>query len=113
MQVAQSAGAAVTEVGIGSVLLMSIVPALLGGLLLWLAARRSVRAWHAVGWLGLALGLLTLPMPVTVMASTATTATPATMHVVAGVVWFAAVRRTAAAASNRIVPSELPLRTTG
>lgn len=113
MRVAQSAGASVTEVGIGSVLLMSLVPALLGGLVLWPAARRGIRAWRAVGWLGLALGLLTLPMPIAVVASAGTTATLASMHVVAGVVWFAAVRR-AAAAPGRVTPeARTGLGTTG
>ena len=113
MRVAQSAGAAVTEVGIGPVLLMSLVPTLLGGLVLWLAARRSIRAWHAVGWLGLALGLLTLPMPFTVVASAGTTVTLATMHVVAGVVWFTAVRRTAAASNRPVSSARSDLRITG
>lgn len=114
MQVARSTAPAVTEIGVGLVLLMSLVPALLGGLLLWLAARRSMRAWHAVGWLGLALGLLTLPMPFSVAGSAGTTVTLATMHVVAGVVWFTVTRRTAAAASHRLIMSQRPdLRTTG
>lgn len=100
MQVARSTGAAVTEVGIGAVVLMSVVPPMLGGLVLVLASRRSIGTWRAVGWLGLALGLLTLPMPLTVVASAGTSATLATMHLVAGVVWFTAVRRAAARAAR-------------
>ncbi len=107
MLVAQSADAATTQIGVGSVLLMSLAPALLGGLALQLAARRDVRTWRAVGWLGLALGLLTVSMPFAVLASTATSVTLASMHVVAGLVWFAAIRRAAAPQHHRRTPDVL------
>lgn len=96
MRVAQTPAAAPTQVGIGPVLLMSVAPAILGGLVLWLAARRGVRAWRTVGWLGLTLGVLTIAMPFSVQASTGTSMTLAGMHLVAGLVWFTAVRRAAA-----------------
>ncbi len=96
MHVAQTAAAAPTQVGIGQVLPMSVAPAILGGLALWLAARRSVRAWITVAWLGLALGVLTIPMPFTVQASVGTSVTLAGMHLVASLVWFTAVRSSAA-----------------
>lgn len=95
MQVARSTGEVGTQVGVGSVVLMSLAPMILGWLALRLAARRGVRAWRGVAWLGLALGLLTVPMPVSVTATTGTSTTLASMHVVAGLVWFAAVRRSA------------------
>lgn len=95
MLVARSAGTAVTEVGVGPVLLMSVLPTVLGGLALWFVRRRGIRAWRAVGWLGLALGLVTVPMPFVVEASTGTSATLGAMHLVAGLAWFAAVHRTA------------------
>lgn len=103
MRVAQTAGSTATEVGVDSVLLMSAVPAILGGLTLWLAARRGVRAWRAVGWLGLALGVLTIPMPFTVQASTGTSLTLASMHVVAGLVWLTAVHRATVRQHDRSV----------
>ncbi|WP_109473688.1 DUF6069 family protein [Ornithinimicrobium cavernae] len=94
--VVQPAGsAATTEIGIGMVVAASVGPALLGGVALWLAARRGNRSWRAVGWLGLAVGLLTVPAPFTAQASTQTTLVLASMHVVAGVAWVIAVRRQA------------------
>lgn len=93
LQVAQAAGSPATEVGPGSVVVMSVVPAALGGLLLRLATSRGVRTWRTVGWLGLALGLLTVPMPFLVRASTATSLTLACMHVAAGVIWLVLVVR--------------------
>ena len=107
MLVAQSSDAATTQVGVGLVVLMSVTPALLGGLALQFAARRGVRAWRAVGWLGLALGLLTVPMPLTVQASVGTTVTLSSMHVIAGLVWFAAIRRAAALQHDRRTPNVL------
>lgn len=107
MQVAQTAAAAPNQVGLGSVLLMSVAPAILGGLALQLAARRGVRAWRTVGWLGLALGLLTIPMPFTVQASAGTSVTLAGMHLVAGLVWLIAVRRAAAHRHARSVDQAL------
>lgn len=107
MRVAQSADSAPTQVGVGTVVLMSVAPTILGGLALWVAARRGARAWRAVGWLGLALGLLTVPMPLTVLATAGTSATLASMHVVAGVVWFTAVRRAAAPPHDRPAPEAL------
>lgn len=103
MRVAQTAGAVPTQIGVGPVLLMSILPAVLGGLALWLAARRGPAAWRAVGWLGLALGVLTVPMPFMVQASTGTSITLASMHLVAGVLWLIAVRRAATHLHDRPV----------
>ncbi|CAN5170973.1 hypothetical protein BH18ACT9_BH18ACT9_13100 [soil metagenome] len=95
MHVAPTARATETEVGVGSVLLVSVAPMILGGMTLWLAAPRGIRPWRAVGWLGLALGLLTVPLPFAVRASAETSVSLSLMHVVAGVVWFAAIRRAA------------------
>lgn len=94
MRVAQSAGSPATQVGLGEVLAMSLAPTALGGLALWLATRRGLGAWRGVGWSGLALGLLTVPMPYSVTATAGTAATLAGMHVAAGLVWFTVVRRT-------------------
>ena len=101
MRVAQTAGAAATQVGVGMVLLMSVGPTIPGGLALWLAARRSARAWRGVGWAGLALGVLTVPLPYTVQASSDTSLTLAVMHLVGGLVWFGAVRRAGARRNER------------
>lgn len=113
MQVAQSAADTPTAVSVGSVLLMSFGPMILGGLTLWLAARRGLRAWHAVGWLGLALGLLTTPMPFAVVATTGTSMTLSSMHVVAGLVWFTLVRRAAPPQHDRSALDGLVAEGTG
>ena len=96
MVVAWSVDAPPVQVGIASVVLMSVVPALLGGVVLWLARRSGVRAWHGLGWLGVAVGVVTVAMPLSVVATAATTATLVSMHVVAGLIWLTVVRRAAA-----------------
>ncbi len=103
MAVAPS-GDAPTHVGVGSVVLMSVGSAALGGFMLWLAARRGVRAWRAVGWLGLAFGIVTVSMPVGAVATASTTATLSGMHVAAGLIWFTAVRRSAARQQEPVPP---------
>ncbi len=95
MLVAPTAAEDATEVGLGSVLLMSTAPTVAGGLALWLAARRGERARRAVGWLGLAIGVATLPMPIAVTASAGTSATLASMHLAAGLAWLFVVYRSA------------------
>lgn len=93
MVVASSAGEPPVRVGVGPVVLMSVGPALLGGVVLRFVRRRGVLAWRVVGWLGLALGLASTAMPLSVVATSATTATLALMHVVAGLTWFTAMHR--------------------
>lgn len=93
LEVAQSAGEAPMDIGAGMVVVMSLGPLLLGGLVLWLAGSRGRGAWNAVGWLGLALGIITVVMPIGAVATTGTTVTLASMHVIAGVLWVLAVRR--------------------
>ena len=44
---------------------------------------------------GLALGLITIVMPVSANATVATTMTLATMHLITGLVWFIVVWRAA------------------
>lgn len=85
-------------VGWASVLAMSSVPVLAASLLLW-ATRRSARAWVVLAWLGLLVGVVSMPV-----FSTATVGTKVAlsfMHLVPATAWWAAVRRELATTSRR------------
>ena len=86
-------GGPAMTIGLGTVALMTAVPMLLATLLLVAVRRRAPRAWRALATIGLLVGLATAPAPLTVSAGTSTQLSLALMHVVAGVVWFAVVRR--------------------
>ncbi|MBB2922289.1 DUF6069 family protein [Cellulomonas cellasea] len=98
--VRQTPDAAATEVTFGMVAVMSVAPIVLATVVLLVLRRWGARAWRALAAVGLALGLLTVPMPFTVDATTGTQVALATMHVVAGVVWFVLVRRAASDATR-------------
>ncbi|MBC6446180.1 DUF6069 family protein [Actinokineospora xionganensis] len=93
LRVLQPGATEVLELGAGLVALMTVLPVAFGTAALAVATRRGRQGWSAVGWLGLAIGLLTIVSPFTVEASTSTAVTLAGMHAVTGVVWFALVRR--------------------
>lgn len=92
MRVTQPGGAT-SAVVIPAVLLMTIVPLVIGGLLLVAAARFWRPGVRVLRWLGLAVGVLTVPMPLFSNATPVTVATLAMMHVIVGVVWFIGVGR--------------------
>lgn len=98
--VQQTPDATAAEVTVVMVAVMTVVPVLVATALLLVARRWGARAWRALAAVGLALGLLTVPMPFTVEATTGTQVGLALMHVVVGVVWFVLVRRAASAASH-------------
>jgi hypothetical protein len=83
-------------VGLGTVAVMTLVPMLAATLLLLALRRRGPGAWRALAIIGLVIALVTTPAPFTVLAGTSTQVALALMHVVAGVVWFGAVRRAVA-----------------
>ena len=64
-----------------------MVPLLIGTALLIVVRRRGARAWLLLAAVGLALGLITIVMPVSATATVATTMTLATMHLITGLVW--------------------------
>jgi len=76
---------------------------LVGGGLLALLAHRTPRAWPVLAWLGVALAVATLPMPLLADATTGTRAGLAAMHLVAGAVWWTALTQigTSRAAAGR------------
>lgn len=98
--VRQTPDAAATEVSIGMVAVMSVAPVVLATVVLLVLRRWGARAWRVLAAVGLALGLLTVPMPFTADATTGTQVALALMHVITGVVWFVLVRRAAEAASR-------------
>lgn len=85
-------GAAFT-VGAGPVVLFTVSSIVIGALALLLATRLSAGARRVFAWLGLAIGVLTVPMPFTVTAGLDTQLALGTMHVLTGLAWFAALRR--------------------
>ncbi|GEA86558.1 DUF6069 family protein [Cellulomonas cellasea] len=98
--VRQTPDAAANEVTFGMVAVMSVAPIVLATVVLLVLRRWGAWAWRALAAVGLALGLLTVPMPFAVDATTGTQVALATMHVVAGVVWFVLVRRAASDATR-------------
>lgn len=81
------------EIGIGPVATLTAVPMLLATLLLLLVRRWGARAWTVLAITGLVVGIVTVPLPFTVIAEGSTRVGLALMHVVAGAVWFIVVRR--------------------
>lgn len=86
-------------VGPGTITAMTVVPVLLGSVLLRTLRERGAVAWRVLGWVGLAVGVLTASAPFSVEAGSGTRVALACMHVVTGVVWVlvvhAALRRSA------------------
>lgn len=77
------------------VILTTLVPLVLGVIALVVAARWGARGWSALAWTGLALGVLTVVMPLSTEAADGTKAGLAVMHVLTGLIWFVIVRQTA------------------
>lgn len=74
------------------VIVATLVPMLVGTLLVWVLARRWASARSVMAWVGLVFGLITAPAPLLSSDNGATAFSLAAMHVVTGVVWFLAVR---------------------
>lgn len=100
LTVTQPGAASSSVVGPGMVAVMVVAPVALGTLALLVAQRWGTRGWNALAWLGLAIGVASVSMPLTVEAGAGTKATLALMHVVVGVVWFTTLRRTVARADD-------------
>lgn len=82
-------------IGAGLVFVTSVVPLLLGGVGLTIASRWGTAGWRVLAWVGLAIGVLSVVMPLTTEATAGTKAALAVMHVLTGVTWFVVVRRSA------------------
>lgn len=90
--VTQVEGRMPLEVTSVPIVVMTVVPVLLGGILL-LILGRWLRAWNILAIVGLGVGVLSVIAPFTVQASTGTSVSLAIMHLVVGGVWFLALRR--------------------
>ncbi|SDU25995.1 DUF6069 family protein [Jiangella alkaliphila] len=80
-------------VGPRAIAVMTVVPWLVGGVLLELSRRNAATVWPWLGWSGVALAVVMVPFfndaePVTKL-------TLAVMHLVVGSMWFAAVHHLA------------------
>jgi hypothetical protein len=92
MLVRQGAGQPAMRISIALVVVTTLVPVLAGTLLLIPARGWGARGWRAVAAVGLALGLLSVALPLSTQASPGTHLALVSMHVIAGVTWFVVVR---------------------
>lgn len=90
-QITPAGAARGTDVTAAFVLVSIAVPLLLGTLLLRALSGRA-RAWSALAWTGLGLGIVTIATPLMAEADTGARLTLAVMHVVTGAAWWYAVR---------------------
>lgn len=97
MQVRPDPTVAAMTIGIGLVAVSTVLPMLLATVALLALRRWGPRAWHALAWTGLAVGLATVPVPFTMVSEADTQAALALMHVVTGLSWLVVVRRSARA----------------
>lgn len=86
-------GAAPVTVAPFAVVTMTIIPVVVGGLLLVLASRVSPGALRSLPWLGLFVGLGSTVMPLSMGGALDARLVLAALHVITGVVWFVSVRR--------------------
>ena len=90
----QPAGAPTAmTIGIGLVVVTTVLPVLVGTLLLIAVRGRGGPAWRFLAAAGLVFGLASVAMPVLATATAATTTTLGSMHVVAALAWFVLVWR--------------------
>jgi Family of unknown function (DUF6069) len=87
-------------IGVVQVVATVLVPLLVATGLLIAVRGRGARAWRLLAAVGLAVGLITVAMPVLATATAATTTVLATMHVVTGLAWFILVWRAARRAQD-------------
>lgn len=91
MLVRQDADQPAMQVGIILVVLTTLLPLLPATLLLIPARRWGARGWRALAAAGLAIGVLSVVMPLAMQAGPGTQLALASMHVITGVAWFVVV----------------------
>lgn len=92
----------VMRVGVTLVCVTTLVPALMGTLLLVGFRQRGRSGWRALGVVGLLIGIFTAAAPFTVQAGPGTQIALAGMHVLTGLAWFLVLRH--ASGHLRIAP---------
>jgi hypothetical protein len=95
MVVRQSASQPAMHISSLLVTVTVLVPVLAGTLLLLPARRWGTRGWLALAAAGMALGVLSVVIPLAMEVEPGTRLTLASMHVITGVSWFLVVRRAA------------------
>jgi Family of unknown function (DUF6069) len=83
------------HISIVLVIVTTLFPVLIGTLALIPARRWGSRGWRALAAAGLALGVLSVVLPLAMEAGPGTRLALASMHVIAGLTWFLIVRRAA------------------
>lgn len=96
MVVRRDASSLPMTVGVGLVVVTTVLPCLLATLLLLPLRRWGARAWRAMAFVGLAIGILTVPLPLSMVSEGGTRASLASMHVLTGLIWFVVISRAAA-----------------
>lgn len=82
------------------VIVASVIPVVIGWTITFLLARSWAKASTFMAWVGLVLGVVTMPAPLTATDNSATGWALASMHLATGIVWFAAVRPRRARATS-------------
>lgn len=78
-------------VGVILVVIATVIPFAIGGLITWLLARRWTKGATTMAWLGLAFAVVSSPAPFMGSNDAPTRWALAAMHVTTGIVWFVAV----------------------
>lgn len=74
------------------VVIATVIPMAIGGVITALLARRWAGAATVMAWVGLAFAVVSAPAPLFASDDDATKWALAAMHVVTGVAWFVAIR---------------------
>lgn len=76
------------HLGVVIVVVVTVVAVLVGGLTLGMSAPHWTRAPVILAWLGLAVGVVSVIMPLTVQAEPGTKIALVLMHLLTGIVWW-------------------------
>lgn len=74
------------------VIVATAIPVTIGWTITFLLARRWVKAWNFMAWVGLIFGIVTVPAPLLSTGDSVAGWALAIMHAITGIVWFVAVR---------------------
>lgn len=75
-----------------TIAVFTVAPLLLAGVVVRFASRRRPGVVNAAAWAGLAFGFLGTPMPFLASSDVVTAVSLASMHVIAGIAWFVALK---------------------
>ena len=81
------------EITVFMVILATFIPLIVAGFVVWLFSDKSPKFVTFAAWAGLIFAVVTLVSPLLVAQDLATGICLASSHVVVGVIWFVAIRR--------------------